>query len=214
MRNGARHVLFKDRKQAGELLAERLVAYRATPALVLGLARGGMVPANTVAIALHVASDVLVVQKLPSPGNREYAIGAIAPDNVSVIRRKEAHRLGVDDASLETAVRELSATVKQKSAEYRKGHRPVSVGGKIVILVDDGAATGATMEAAILWARRKGARRIVVALPVASKEAAALLRPEADDVVIVHEEQSLVSVGAQYESFAQVTDEDVIELVG
>lgn len=206
-------MLFKDRKQAGELLAERLVAYRSTPALVLGLARGGMIPASTVASVLGISLDALVVKKLSSPEQPEYAIGAVAPDGVSVVRRKEAHLLGIDEVSLQAAMHRLSSMVKQKSTAYRKGKKPLSVDGKTVILVDDGAATGATMEAAVSWARKKGAKKIVVALPVASVEAATLLRPEADEVVIVREEPSLDSVGAQYGSFPQVTDEEVIELV-
>lgn len=208
--NGAHHVLFKDRTDAGNQLAEKLRSYTDTAALVLGLARGGVVVSRQVAALLHLSSDVLVIKKVSSPYNPEYALGALAPDGVDVIHWADAHRSGVDEEYIRGLEKELRSIVGSKMRLYRKGKKPLAVEGKTVILVDDGAATGATMEAAVQWARTKKARSIVVALPVASKTAIQQLRPKVTECVCMSETDDLESVGSYYESFEQINDEDVI----
>ena len=208
--NGAHHVLFKDRTDAGTQLAAKLQPYTDSLALVLGLARGGVIVSRRVAALLHLPSDTLVIKKISSPYNPEYALGAMAPDGVDVIHWADAHRSGVDEEYIRGLEKELRSVVSSKMRLYRKGEKPLVVEGKTVILVDDGAATGATMEAAVLWARKKKARSIIVALPVASKTAVQQLRAKVSECVCVFETDDLEAVGAYYESFEQINDEDVI----
>lgn len=210
---GANHVLFKDRLHAGVLTSEKLAAYRGQNVLILGLSRGGVVTAAAVATALDLPMDVLVVKKLSSPQNTELAIGAVAPDNVSLIHWSLAHRMGFDEEYMKHAVGSLSKEIHRQEREFRKGKKPLFLEGKTVILVDDGMATGATMEVAVKWAQKKRARMIVVAVPVASREAARKLRPEVKEVVVHTEATDLTSVGGYYESFPQITDKEVVELL-
>jgi len=212
-RMGANHVLFTDRLDAALLLATKLGDYHGKSVLVLGLARGGVITASGVASVLAVPYDVLAVKKLASPYNSEFALGAVAPDNVSVVHWKDVHRNGLDEEYVKVHVHRLSDQIKKQLLVYRKGKKPMYIEGKIILLVDDGAATGASMTAAVLWARKKKARKIIVALPVVSKEAAALLTPEVDALVTYHNAKDLESVGAYYGSFPQVTDEEVVALL-
>ncbi len=208
--SGARHVLFKDRLHAGAVLAELLAKHaKSSYGVILGLARGGVITAHAIGEALGTPVDVLVVKKMSSPSNPEFAIGAVGPDDVSIIHWKDAQRVGMDEAGLKGERERVSHVVRQLSQKYHKGRKPLSIRGKSVILTDDGAATGATMEAAVLWARRKGAGRITVALPVASVEAGSRLRPEAHEFVVYKEEANLGSIGEYYSAFPQVTDAEV-----
>ncbi len=208
---GANHVSFKDRLHAGQLLADILPPFQKTPPLILGLARGGVVVSQPIARHLGTTFDVLVIKKLSSPYNREFAIGAAAPDNVNVTHWKEAHRMGLDEHDIRREIAILSEEIQRQTSIYRKGSKPYAIRGKIVVLVDDGAATGATLEAAIAWTKKRGARKIIVAVPIISKEAAALLQPEVDTLISCHVVDNLESVGRFYESFPQVSDKEVID---
>jgi len=205
-------VLFNDRQHAGILLAEKLTAYQNGHAHILGLARGGIVTAKSVANQLHLPIDVLVIKKLSSPQDREFAIGALAPENAEIIHWKDVHRSGADEIYVRHEAKRLSKEISALMAKYRKGKKPVNVEGKMVLLIDDGAATGASMEAAVLWAKRKKAKDIVVALPVISGEAYRKLRPEVSDVVACHTADVFGAVGDYYKSFPQITDEEVVSL--
>ena len=209
----ARHVLFKDRQRAGVLLSQKLTSLKGSNSLVLGLARGGVVVAKSVAHLLALPYDVIVVKKLSSSYNPEYALGAVAPDGVFVVDWPAAHRVGVDEDFVNTQIVTLSQTIKEKLVSYRKGKKPLEVKGRTAIIVDDGAATGATMEAAIRWLRKKKAKKIIVALPVAPPETIARLRPEADDLVVYETPRDLSSVAEYYESFPQIEDTEVIKLL-
>lgn len=213
MFGGANHVLLKNRLETGILLADKLLAYRTPPVLILGLAKGGAVVAKGISGVMGIGFDVLVVKKLSSRQSPEFAIGAVAPDHVSLIHWKDAHRIGADEEYIKKAVDDLSAEVKHTMAVYRKNRKPLAVADKTVIIVDDGAATGATMEAAVLWARKKHARKIVVALPVAPLSVAAKLRPEVDELVTLLTVKEFQSVGSYYEVFDQVADDEVIQLL-
>lgn len=209
---GANHVLFKDRQHAGTLLAEKLTAYRNGHVLILGLARGGLVTAKSTADLLQIPIDVLVIKKLSSPHDREYAIGAVAPDNTEIIHWKDAQRSGADEMYVQRELLRLSREIRMLMATYRNGRKPISAEGKTVLLIDDGAATGATMEAAVLWAKKKKPKHIVVALPVISREAFRKIRPEVDELVACHVADTFVAVGDYYASFPQVTDQEVVSL--
>lgn len=206
-------MLFNDRQQAGTLLAEKLTAYQSSNALILGLARGGVAVAQSVAKVLSVPFDVLVIKKIGSPYNKEFAIGAVAPDGIFIVHWKDAHRSGADEAYVKHEVARLNGEIQKQLSVYRKGQKPIAIAGNIVILIDDGAATGATMEAAVRWARKKKAQKVVIGLPVASWEAIELLRPEVDELLVYEKAQELESVGAYYESFEQLTDAEVITLL-
>lgn len=210
---GANHVLFKDRFHSGVLLAETLVRFRGKPAIILGLARGGVVTASGVSSVLNIPYDVLVIHKISSPYNKEFALGAVAPDGTSVVHWPDAHRVGADEGYIKEAIRLQVSAISKQALMYRKGKPPIQIDGKTVLLIDDGAATGATMEAAVRWAKKKKAKEIVVALPVLPKEVAALLRPEVDALVYCHCAETFESVGGFYETFPQISDEEVITLV-
>lgn len=209
----AHHVLFKDRQDAGIRLSEKLASYRDKSVMIVGLARGGVVTAFSIAEKLDITADVLVIKKIASPYNSEFALGAAAPDNVSLIHWPDTLRVGADSEYIKEAISYQTSAIRQKMQMYRKGKKPINIEGKTVILVDDGAATGATMETAIVWAKKKKADRIVVAIPIMSQSSYRHIDPEVDQVAAGYIDPNLSSVGEYYKSFPQVTDEEVIELV-
>lgn len=206
-------MLLKNRRDAGVLLAEHIRPHIRAPFLLLGLARGGVAVAAGVAGELASPFDVLVVKKLGSPHNPEFAIGALAPDKVSVVHRRDAEKSGMDSVHLEREIELLSDDIKKGMQRYRKGKKPLAISGKTVVLIDDGVATGASMEAAVVWARKKHAATIIVAVPVVSATAAATLRGKADVLLSLSIEHTFGAVGEYYEAFPQVTDEEVIQLL-
>jgi len=205
---------FPDRVTAGVALgrAVRNLKLR-PPIIVLGLPRGGVPVAYEVARALHAPLDVLVVRKVGTPGQPELAIGAIAMGGI-VVREPGAkpymHRLGVAFEQLAQAER---SELERREHAYRRGASPVQVTGKTAVLVDDGLATGCTMLAAVRAARKAGARSIVVAAPVASDDAIAVVGGEADDMVILKTPAKLWAIGYWYQNFDQVGDAEVRALL-
>lgn len=206
-------VVFTDRVQAGDLLAKKLSPYQGSGAYVLGLARGGMIVASRIANIIAFPLDVLVVKKIPAPGNPELALGAIAPDGVMCIHWKMVNRWGVDETYIRTQISSLNDYIKQKTLVYRKGRKPLMVKDKTVILVDDGAATGATFETAIRWCRAKKAQKIVAAIPASSKEATKRIAPEVSELVTLDVPEDFGSVGQYYRDFRQVEDKEVVKLL-
>lgn len=196
-------MVFRDRVAAGTLLSRKLSSYRGTQSIVLGLPRGGVVVAAEIAKNLDLPLDVLVVKKIGAPNNPELAIGAVAPDGVFYGDEKQS----------KTQIAKLSDQVKQKTAFYRKNRGSLNVKGKTVLVADDGAATGATIRAAIRWLKKKKTGQIVVALPVAPAELAGKLEADADDVVVLETPEDFSAVGQFYDNFEQVTDEDMVELL-
>ena len=205
--------VFHDRTEAGRALAARLGEYARRPdALVLGLPRGGVPVAHAIAAALELPLDVLVVRKLGAPGQPELAIGAIAAG--VVVRNPEVGGWFAGDRRM------IDATVERERAElarrerlYRANSPPLALEGRTVLLVDDGAATGASMRAAVAVARALHAGFVVVALPTASSEACRALRREADRVVCLQVPPSFNAVGEWYEQFDPTTDREVIDLL-
>ena len=200
---------FPDRAAAGRALATLLARYGDLDDVVdLGLARGGMPPAFEVARALNTPLDVLVTCKLSAPGAPEFALGAIACGGVTVIN-EDAMQLFVNSQELGSDVAREEAELRLRDTFYRGDRRPAPIKGKTVILVDDGAATGATMRAAIRAVREMGAERVVAALPVGSLAACALLHAEADELVCEIKPAFLQSVGEWYRDFSEITDGEV-----
>lgn len=205
--------MFTTRQEAGAILSQKLAHHKGTPAIVLGLPRGGIVVAFAVSHALTLPLDVLVVKKIPSPDQAELGVGALAPDNVSYVNWKLSHRVGADEAYLRTKNRELDDKIKKKILLYRKGKKPLDVKNKTVIVVDDGAATGVTLEAAILWLRKKKAKKIVVGLPVAPPDVISKIKPEVSELVVVETPDYFSAVGQFYKEFPQVEDTEVVRLL-
>jgi putative phosphoribosyl transferase len=205
---------FLDRAEAGQILATRLTAYAdRSDVVVLGLPRGGVRVAWEVAHVLKVPLDVLVVRKLGVPWDRELAMGAVASGGVQVLDLSLVKELDIAEEQIrETVAAELQELQRRENL-YRGERAAPALDGKTVILVDDGIATGASILAAIAAVRRHGAARIVVAIPVAPPSACNSIRMEADDLVSVAEPSMFLAVSQWYESFDQVTDDDVRTLL-
>jgi putative phosphoribosyl transferase len=206
-------VRYTDRKQAGDLLAQKLLRYRDDPDVtVLALPRGGVPVAFEVARALHAPLDVFIVRKLGLPGHEEFAMGAIATGGVMVMNPDVAG-IHIPEAAIEEVVARERSELGRRELLYR-GDRPLlSVENRIVILVDDGLATGSTMLAAATAVRRQQPKRIVVAVPVAAPETCEQFRHVVDEVVCAITPQPFRAVGIWYDNFGQVSDAEVHALL-
>jgi putative phosphoribosyl transferase len=206
--------IFADRAEAGRALAKALHARRgAADTVVLGLPRGGVPVAYEIALALDLPLDVLVVRKLGLPWQPELAMGAIASGGALVLNDEVVRHLGGRTEALETVRVREQAELERRERDYR-GNRPtLDVRHRTGILVDDGLATGATMEAAVRSLQALGARRVVVAVPVASVEARDRIAAVADEVVCLATPMFFSAVGQWYRDFGQTPDEEVRDLL-
>lgn len=199
---------FEDRTDAGRQLAERLGHLRGRDVVVLGLPRGGVAVAYEVAKALDAPLDVVVARKLGAPQQPELAIGAIA-EGASVLRDDIVGMLGISDDEIARITARERGRAKELEDRFRRGRPAIDVRGRIVVVVDDGLATGATATAAVRSVRAHGPARVVLAVPVAAPESAADLEAEADEVVTVARPRDFRAVGLWYEAFPQLSDEEV-----
>jgi predicted phosphoribosyltransferase len=206
---------FRDRTEAGELLAEQLAAYANKPdVIVLALPRGGVPVGAQVAKKLNVPLDVFVVRKLGVPGHPELAMGAIATGGVRVFNGDVVNLLRIPDEVINAVTAEEFRELQRRERSYRDDLPPPEVEGKTVIIVDDGIATGSTMFAAIAALRQSNASRIIVATPTIALTTYDYLRKHADEVVAVIVPEEFHGVGQWYEDFSQTTDEEVHQLLG
>jgi putative phosphoribosyl transferase len=203
---------FASRQDAGRRLGEFLRERGISADLVLGLPRGGVVVAAEVARKLELPLDVLVVRKIGHPLHREFAVGALAEPEVLLIDELSLAGIPVARSQLERVIAQETARLHEYCLRFHRADAP-SLKGKTVLLVDDGLATGATAEAAVLSARRNKARRIIVAAPVSSVSAFNKLERVADEVVVPVVDPGFGAVGQYYENFAQTTDEEVVALL-
>jgi predicted phosphoribosyltransferase len=203
--------MFLDRVDAGKQLAEALITYKGKPVVVYALPRGGVVLGVEVARALDAPLDLIVVRKIGHPLQPEYAIGAVAEDGYIVMNPDEV--AGIDDRWLHRAIAAERKEAQRRRTLFLQGRNPVDVKDKIAIIVDDGLATGLSMSAAIHEICGRGPRKLVVAVPVAARETLAKLRPEVDDFVVLTVPPWFGAVGAFYEQFDQVSDEEVVALM-
>ena len=203
-----------NRRSAGRLLAQRLEIYsHRAGVLVLGLPRGGIPVAHQIAEHLEAPLDVLLVRKLGVPGQRELAFGAIAAGGVRVLDPEIISAAHVTPHEIEQIAGEELRLLEAGNLRYRD-HRPArEVRGRIVIVADDGIATGSTMKAAVEALRSQNPSKIIVATPVVSVEAAAMLRQIADEVVSLAQPEPFYAVGFWYEDFSQITDDEVYALL-
>jgi predicted phosphoribosyltransferase len=205
---------FRDRRAAGALLAERVRHYKdREDVVVLGLPRGGVPVAYEVARALNAPLDVFVVRKLGVPGHRELAMGAIASGGVRVLNDEVVAMLSIPASAIEETAREERAELERRERAYRDGRSAAEVRGRVVLLIDDGLATGSTMKAAVQAVRARAPARIVVAVPVGAPQTCAELAAVADEVVCARQPERFAAVGQWYADFEQTSDAEVRALL-
>lgn len=205
--------IFIDRHDAGQRLGMALTKFAPEHPLVLGLPRGGMPVAHEVASVIGADLDVLVVRKIGAPGNPEFAIGAIGEDGSLVRSDADIRSMGIRDEEVAQIARREREEIVRRVRRYRRGLAMASVTDRLVILVDDGLATGSTAAAGVEVLRHLGARRIVIAVPTGSAQAVARLRDLADEVVCLSTPAEFSSVGEHYLDFGQTSDEEVVRLL-
>lgn len=211
-------MLFRDRSEAGTALGQALagntLVQEAENAVVIGLPRGGVPLAARSAAVLDLPFDIILVRKLGAPAQPELALGAVAEGDVVFVNDSLVQALGVAPAALERVIASEEAVLRGRAAAWRgPDGKPADVGGRTVIVVDDGIATGATMRVALQALRQQGAAVLVAAAPVGSAEAVAALAGIADDVVCLHTPEPFRAVGEWYGDFRQVSDDEVAGLL-
>jgi len=205
--------MFSDRRQAGERLATALVKKAADRPIVLALPRGGVPVAAEVSRALGAPLDILNVRKLGAPTNPEFAFGAVGEGGAVVIDDATVRYLGISDQVRDRLITEALTDIDSRILTLRGGRELIDVTGRTVIVVDDGLATGATAEAAIAVVRHLGAASVVLAVPTGSQQAVDRLEALSDELVCLEIPAQFGSVGAQYESFPQVSQDEVLGIL-
>lgn len=207
-------MIFIDRRDAGARVASKLMHYKGRDdVIVLALPRGGVVNGFEVASRLGCPLDIIIIRKIGFPGQPELALGAVAETGAVVLNERLAGAFPVTRQYIEAETERLKKEIQRRKALYRGGKGIVPLRGKTVILVDDGIATGATMKAAIAAIKDEGSARLVVAVPVASPEAEESIREMVDEWVCLQSPEEFMAIGSFYENFAQVSDEEVVELL-
>ena len=204
--------LFLDREQAGRLLAQKLSSYKGENTLVLGIPRGGVPVARAISDKLGLDLDIIITKKIGAPGQKELAIGAVGPGE-RVLNRELVEKLGVEKKYIEKETTNKQQEIKEKENKFREGKVRIEVSGKTAILVDDGIATGATVEVAIKHLRDRGVKKIILAVPVAPRETIERFKKFVDKLVVLETPFDFRAVGQFYQNFPQVTDEEVLQLL-
>jgi predicted phosphoribosyltransferase len=209
----SQRVRFRDRREAGAQLGRRLQQFAKSDVVVLALPRGGVPVAYEVAGALGAPLDVFLVRKLGLPGHPELAMGAIASGGVQVLNEDVLESIAVPQAAIDAVTRTEQLELDRRERTYRGGRPLVPIKGRMVILVDDGLATGSTMRAAVAAVRRLGPSRVVVAVPVGARQTCQRLLEVADEVVCAFTPEPFMAVGLWYHDFSQTTDAEVGQLL-
>ncbi|MPZ52575.1 MAG: phosphoribosyltransferase [Acidimicrobiia bacterium] len=205
---------YANRADAGRRLAEELLPlFEGRRPVVLGLPRGGVPLAAEVSAALQAPLDVLVVRKIPTPGQPELALGAVGEGDVKVLNKRIVAALGLNEDQISQLAAALAGEVEDRLRRFRGGDEGIPIRDRDVIVVDDGMATGASMMAAIAVASAQGVGSVTVAVPVASVDAVKLVSQDADKVVTMGTPRYFRAVGEWYADFTQTTEEEVIELL-
>jgi predicted phosphoribosyltransferase len=197
--------MFTDRKEAGILLAKELVVYKNDKnALVLAIPRGGIIPANEISKTLNLPLEIVLVKKIGAPGNKEFAIGAVSLEDYIL-----TSKLYTDKQYLESEIQRLRKIIREQLTYFLGNREPIELEGKKVIIVDDGVATGTTLELVIAIVKRKKADQIIVAVPIAAADALARIKHKVTKVICLETPYYFQSVGQHYSTFEQVEDETV-----
>lgn len=206
--------MFRDRRDAGRQLARLLTSYaNRSDLVVLALPRGGVPVAAEVAAALHAPFDVFLVRKLGVPFHEELAMGAVAEGGVRVLNQELIHELGIRESEIEKVSTGELVELDRRARAFR-GTRPApAMDGRVIILIDDGLATGSTMEAAVMAVRSRHPAKVIVAVPVAARETVERIRQIADEVLCVATPDPFQAVGLWYDDFTQMTDAEVVAIL-
>jgi putative phosphoribosyl transferase len=205
---------FEDRRDAGRALAAKLRQYSGrSDVVVLALPRGGVPVAFEVAEALDAPLDLFLVRKLGTPGYRELAMGAIASGGIRVLNDDVVRWYGIAPAAIDAVAQEEQRELERRELAYREGREPAVLEGRIVVLVDDGLATGSTMRAAVLAVKQRNPSKVIVAVPVGASETCRELSNDADEVVCARMPEPFSAVGQWYVDFEQTTDDEVRALL-
>lgn len=206
--------ILQDRREAGLKLAAKLEKYRAMHPLILGMPRGGVVVAFEIASALHAELDVIVARKIGAPGQPEYAIGAIAPGGIVVWNEEARGYFNFESAEAKSLVAKEEKEMERRLRYYRGADAPpLAAQGRIVIIADDGIATGQSALAAIRSVRALQPAKLILAVGVTSAEALSMLRSEVDEIICLAIPEPFWAVGSWYENFSQTEDNEVVELL-
>lgn len=201
--------MFTDRKEAGISLARHLVAHKNDKnAVVLAIPRGGIIPANEISKALNLPLEIVLVKKIGAPGNKEFAIGAVSLEDYIL-----TSKLHVEERYLESEIQRLRKIIREQQTYFLGNRKPIELEGKKVIIVDDGIATGTTLELVIAIVKRKKADQIIVAVPVAAADALARIKHKVTKVICLETPFYFQAVGQHYSSFEQVENETVKEIL-
>lgn len=206
---------FVDRRQAGRALATALAGYKDRRPVVLALPRGGVPVAAEIAAALDAPLDLVLVRKIGVPGHRELAMGAVSDGGLAVVVRNEEviGLAGIDEAAFNAARDRELIEIERRRRCYLGDRPPIGIAGRLVIVVDDGIATGATTRAALRAVRARKPDKVILAVPVAPAEAVASLRAEVDDLICLDMPEHFYAIGVHYDDFAQVSDDEVCRLL-
>jgi putative phosphoribosyl transferase len=207
-------IVFKNRMEAGKMLAERLKRFAKDKPIILGMPRGGVVLAYEIARELNAVLDVIVVRKIGAPAQPEYAIGAIAPNDVVVFNPEASALYDPNSPEVQAIIASEQKEMARRIKLYRGKRKNLDLKGKTVIVVDDGLATGQSALAAILALKKMCPGKIILAVGVCAFDAADLLRREVDELIYISIPAQFYAVGLWYKEFTQTTDEEVIALLG
>lgn len=206
-------MIFKNRKQAGEQLAQQLKRYQGKDTVVLAIPRGGVVVGREVARALDCPLDVIIPRKIGAPGNSEFAIGAIGPHDQIFLDQEIIGQYQIPKEYINAEIGRQGLEMERRERVYRGGRPPLSLKDKTVILVDDGIATGATTRVAIQSVKCQNPKELVLAVPVGPKDIMTALEKEVDEVVCLATPEPFYAIGQFYQEFSQNTDRQVVEIL-
>ena len=206
-------MIFKDRQEAGKLLAEKLNKYAGKDTVILAVPRGGVVVAAEVAKRLKDPLDLIIIRKLGAPGNSELAIGANTSGGSLVLDKELISKLKISSEYIKNEHQKQLLEAKRREKVFRFGRKPLKIFGKTIILIDDGLATGSTIMAAITTIKQKSPKKIILAVPVAPLSTVKRIEPEVDSLIVLNTPENFYAIGQFYSYFPQVADDEVIGLL-
>lgn len=205
--------MFKNRREAGKLLAQALENQQVDFDVVLGVPRGGVVVAEAVAEHFNRGLDVVLARKFGSPNWEEYAVGAVAPDGEVLIHERVRELIDTDVAVLTRLAEKVRYDINERLDFFRSQRPPIDLKGKKVLLTDDGIATGFTLKAAVRYLNRQDTAEVIIAVPVSSRNAYLDLAEVVDQMVVLEQPENFYAVSQIYEDFATIEDDEVVEIL-